>query len=277
MTHVAAIWLYPVKGCAGVSVNEADIVAGGLARDRRYMLVDEDGTFITQRTTPSLCLYRTEILPDRIAVHAPQGHNQGTLNLPLELTNAPVLPAEVWDDEVRALEHTEGSAWFSKALGKPVRLVYMPEEHLRPVDVGAKTAHSTEHFDSVSFADAYPILLTNKASLEDLNLRLASPISMTRFRPNVVVTDAMAYEEDEYREIVIGVQPFLAPKLCNRCSVTTVDPLTGERGTEPLRTLSTYRKWGGSVWFGVNLVPRRYGTLRVGDLVRPVPESSEAL
>lgn len=277
MTHVAAIWVYPVKSCAGVSVSEADIVAGGLSRDRRYMLIDPKGEFISQRSTPALCLFRTELLEQGIVVHAPPGTEIGALSLPLELTRGSKRRVHVWKDSVRAFVHPEGSSWFTQALGKPVELVYMPEYELRALEKEKASKKSGSHFDRVSFADGFPLLLTSKASLEDLNLRLADPISMTRFRPNVVVTDATPYEEDHYQELYIGMQPFVVPKLCSRCTVTTVDPRTALRGTEPLRTLSTYRKWDGAVWFGANLVPRRYGTLRVGDLLRTVPEPSGVL
>lgn len=277
MTHVAAIWVYPVKSCAGVSVSEADIVPGGLSRDRRYMLIDEKGEFVSQRSIPALCLFRTELLEQEIIVHAPPGTEIGALSLPLELTRGSKRRAHVWKDSVRALVHPDGSTWFTEALGKRVELVYMPEYELRALEGGERTNKRGGHLDSVSFADGFPLLLTNKASLEDLNLRLAEPISMTRFRPNLVVTDATPYEEDHYRELFIGLQPFVMPKLCSRCTVPTVDPRTALRGKEPLKTLSTYRKWDGAVWFGANLVPRRYGTLRVGDLVRPVPEPSAAL
>jgi uncharacterized protein YcbX len=136
----------------------------------------------------------------------------------------------------------------------------MPDEHQRPV----KPEHAGS-FDVVSFADAFPFLVISEASLSELNSRLREPIEMRRFRPNIVVTGVPAFAEDTWTELRLGALGFRAPKRCDRCSVTTVDPSTGVRGQEPLRTLATYRKQDGKVWFGMNLIHDDQGVLSIGD------------
>jgi uncharacterized protein YcbX len=127
--------------------------------------------------------------------------------------------------------------------------------------------------DVVSFADGYPFLVISEASLSDLNSRLETPLVMERFRPNIVVSGVPAYAEDTFRHVRFGEVGFRAVKRCDRCSVTTIDPETGARGKEPLRTLATYRREDGKVWFGMNLIHDAEGTLSVGDLVHETDSS----
>jgi uncharacterized protein len=169
----------------------------------------------------------------------------------------------VWNDQCAAADAGDGAArWLSAALGRPVRLVWMPDGADRRTDpdydpLGAR----------VSFADGYPALLAGEASLAALNARLAVPLPMERFRPNVVVTGEAAFGEDTWRRFHIGAVPFDAVKPCARCAVTTIDQDTAERGPEPLRTLATFRRGPSGVLFGMNVVHRGGGVLRVGDPV----------
>lgn len=265
MPRLASIHVYPIKACAGVPIDGARVVARGLEYDRRWMVVDEGGAFVTQRDLPRLALVQPTIEGATLAVSAPGVER---LVLPLEPPEGKPVRARVWRSEVEALEHASGSAWLGRALGRRLGLVYMPDGAHRPVS--ARFAGSGYE---VGFADGYPFLLVSEASLTALNQRLGTPLAMARFRPNLVVSGTEPYAEDEWTSFRIGAVAFRNVKPCDRCSVTTIDPSTGERGVEPLKTLATYRRRDGKVWFGVNLVHDSRGTLRVGSPVEMDPAS----
>jgi uncharacterized protein len=239
---LSGIFVYPIKACAGISLCRSDVVARGLAFDRRYMIVDGRGDFISQRQAPQLCLVATAFDGPNLVVST-RGRPQ--LGLPRELgvSTAELHPYRLWDDAGHALRHAEGSLWFSANQKPP-----------RPGDI-------------VSFADGYPLLLISEASLHDLNSRLAAPLEMRRFRPNLVISDCEPYAEDEFASVRIGELSFRGVKRCERCVVTTIDPDTGERDREPLRTLARYRLRDGKVWFGMNLIHDGPGRLERGDAV----------
>lgn len=228
------------------------------------MLVDSRAKFVTQRERPQLSLVEVALEADRLQLSAP---GQPPLVLPLSHESGEPRLVEVWRDRALGLLHAQGSAWFSRYLGAAHELVYMPEQHQRAVNPArAKPG------DIVSFADAYPFLLISEASLSDLNSRLETPLVMERFRPNIVVNGCPAYAEDHYARVQIGEIGFRGVKRCERCVVTTVDPSTGERGPEPLRTLAEYRTLDNKIWFGMNLIHDGLGSLRVGDVVSPISE-----
>jgi len=264
--RLSGLFVYPIKACGGIALDHADVVERGLACDRRYMLVDRTGTFITQREVPRLCLAKTAFGRDSIVVSTPGA-------APLELPRALGAEADferhvyqVWDSFGSALRHPEGSRWFSEFLNDEVSLVYMPDAERREVNPSRARPG-----DIVSFADGYPLLLISEASLADLKARLDAPLQMRRFRPNLVISECEPYAEDAFTTLQIGGVAFRAVKRCDRCVVTTVDPDTGERGKEPLRTLSQYRLFEHKVWFGMNLIHDGSGTLRVGDAVEALP------
>jgi len=260
MIRVSALYLHPVKGCAGIRVDSAEVTARGFANDRRFMIVDADGIFVTQRERPELVRVHTALGPDALDLTA---KGLPPLRLPLRHESGPRRDVRVWAHEGRAVVHAEGSAWFSAFLGNPSELVYMPDDERRPVN-----PTYARPGDIVSFADGYPLLLVSQASLDDLNARLEQPIVMERFRPNIVVEGCPPFAEDAWPAFQIADLGFRGAKRCSRCVVTTVDPATGDRGVEPLRTLATFRKQDGEIWFGMNVVPDGTGTVRVGDLVR---------
>lgn len=234
------------------------MVARGLRYDRRWMLVDENGMFFTQRKLPQLTQIHTRFEGDRVVAEAP---NQRSIVLPT--TSAERMSVQVWEDTVDALvADAATNAWFSQALGRTCRLVWMDEMSRRPVDPEYGKAT-----DEVSFADGYPLLVTNETSLADLNARMAEPLPMNRFRPNVVVTGAEAWAEDRWSRLRIGDAWFEGVKPCARCVVTTTDQETGARAKEPLRTLATFRKYRNGVYFGQNLIPINEAVIRVGDPV----------
>jgi hypothetical protein len=260
---VRALFVYPVKSCRGIALDRAEVEARGLRHDRRWMVVDGAGTFVTQRTEPRLTQIEVAIDEKRVALvlSAP---GQRALRLALAPHEGASVPVRVWRDDVEALHAGEEAVrWVSALLGAPASIVFMPDTVERPVR--SDFARAGDH---VSFADAFPLLVTTTDSLDDLNARLDRPLPMNRFRPNVVVGGCPPWEEDEWQRARIGAVPLRLPKGCDRCVVTTTDQLTGERGVEPLRTMATFRKRTDSkVYFGVNAVPDASGVIAVGDRV----------
>jgi uncharacterized protein YcbX len=255
--ELSAIHVYPIKSLRGVAVARARVLPAGLEHDRRWMLVDEDGRFVSQREDTRLALVDVELVEGgyRVTMGGP------ALVVP-QAHAGPRVRVRVWDSQVEAAVHDEGSAWFSAQLGRALRLVYMPDDVVRSVEAPGRAE------DRVSFADAFAYLLIGQASLDHLNARLSdSPLPMTRFRPNLVVTGSEPHAEDGWTRVRIGEVGFRGVKRCDRCVVTTIDPATGNKGVEPLRTLATYRREDGKVWFGAHLVAQSDGWLRVGDEV----------
>jgi len=259
---ISALYVYPIKSCRGVRVDDWPVVERGFAADRRWMIVNSAGLFVTQRELPQLCRVGTRLHSDTIELSAP---GNVPLSLPLTLEQGLSRTVRVWQDDTLGLVHAEGSAWFSRYLGAPLELVYMPDSARRAVN-----PERARPSDVVSFADGYPFLILSEASLADLNARLQHPIAMERFRPNIVVSGSEPYAEDGYQRVRLGEISFRGPKRCERCVITTLDPETGESSTEPLRTLARYRLAEQKVWFGMNLIHDQLGTLRVGDMVTKI-------
>ena len=260
--HLSSLHLYPIKSSAPLQVESALVEARGLQHDRRWMVVDAQGHFLTGRQLPRLTLVRAQPDPDGLVLQAP-GMDRLPVARPVADTT---LRVTVWKSEVHARPAgAEADRWISAFLGQPARLVHMEDGIRRPMI----DAHSLPG-DEVSFADAFPLLLISQAALEELNARLARPVSMLQFRPNLVVDGARAHAEDGWKRIRIGQVEFDVAKACTRCIFTTVDPARGERdaGGEPLRTLTTYRRTPDGVTFGQNLIPRSPGRIRVGEAVQ---------
>ena len=256
---ISRLYVHPVKGFAGIRVEAAEVTARGFRHDRRWMVVDADGMFVTQRERPEMVLVRTALSGGAIDLAAP---GLPPFRLPLRHEAGPRRDVRVWRHQGRAVAHAEGSSWISRFMGGPHELVYMPDDERRPVDPDYGRPG-----DIVSFADGYPLLLISEASLDHLNARLPAPIVMERFRPSVVVEGCSPHAEDDWMSFTVGTLPFRGVKPCSRCVVTTVDPTTGARGPEPLRTLAVYRSRDGKVWFGMNVIPDGTGAIRVGDAV----------
>lgn len=264
---LTSIHRYPVKSCRGEALSEGLVEPWGLAGDRRWMVVDESGVVISAREVNRMVLIRPEVTADGLLVTAPDLPDL-TVPTPDPGTQADV---EVWSSHLTAAPTgPEVDAWFGKALGRPARLVHLDDPTRRPTNPAF-----SEPGDRVSFADGYPLLLATEESLAALNEVVVEsaqgahdPLPMTRFRPNVVVSGAPAWAEDDWRRIRIGDAVFRAVKGCDRCVMTTIDPETGLREKEPIASLARVRRWDGKTWFGVNLVPDTPGvTIRVGDPV----------
>lgn len=261
--RVTGLTVYPIKSTAGVSLDACDVEPQGLAMDRRWMIVDEYGEFLTGREFPVLTQVRSRATTGGLAVTAP---GMESLTIPVPDSTGASRPVRVWNDQCHALASAPRvDEWFTRLLAARCHLVYMDDTGQRPVDLDYARPG-----DRVSFADGFPLLLISEASLEDLNARLSGPMSMSRFRPNVVVAGCGPFDEDRWRSIRIGEVRLHGVKRCSRCVFTTIDPESGEehpRG-EPLRTLSSYRRTDdGGVMFGRNLIPRGTGTIRLGDVV----------
>ncbi len=279
---VALVWLrsvftYPVKGCYRLDHPAATVEPWGLAGDRRWMIVEPGGGFLTQRDEPRL----TRVRP---APRAGGGLLLSTPDLPDLDVSAPsggeLVRVRVWRSEVDAAPAgAAADGWLSALLQRPVRLVYLDDPTRRAVD-----PEYGRPDDRVSFADGYPLLLANEASLDALNGWLLesgsveAPVPMTRFRPNVVIGGATAWAEDGWlgRRIRIGAVTLRAVKPCDRCVVTTTDQESGVRGHEPLRVLGQRRRFDGGLHFGLNLIPDGTGEIAVGDPVEVLDPTGSA-
>jgi uncharacterized protein YcbX len=257
---VTQLVVYPIKSCRGIALDAAVVTRRGLARDRLWMVADDTGKLLSQRNEPGLRRVTTRFEGELIVASAP---GVGDLAVPTSVAG-PRIDVEVWKYRGPVVVHEAGSAWFSAALGRRASLLHMPDDVERRLD-----PRYGRPGDAVSFADGYPVHLTTEESLADASIQAGQPLEMARFRPNVVVRGAPSpYDEDGWRRVTLGASPLRLAKRCDRCVMTTIDPASGERGPEPLRAFARYREDGGSVYFGVYLVPEAPGrAVRVGDPV----------
>ncbi len=235
MATIASLHVYPVKSCRGIDVAAARVTGTGLEWDRRWMLVDRMGTFISQRSHPLLATIGTAI--DR-GVLGLSAAGRPSFQLRDDAGGGP-RRVRIWKDQCTAIdEGDEVAGWFSGVLGDSVRLVRFDDTERRLAD--PKYAGPDR---PVAFADGYPLLLMSLASLADLNGRLSHPVPMDRFRPNVVIDGVAAYAEDAAAVFCSGRVRLQAVKPCTRCVTTTTDQRAGTRDAdgEPLRTLRGYR------------------------------------
>ncbi len=261
MFRLSALYRYPIKSSAAESLERVALDALGVVGDRRWMAVDtETGRFFTQRLLPQLGRIQARwAAPEVLRLNAP-----GMSELSLEVPASGACKVSRQTVTPRRLASAAGDAaadWMTRFLGRPTRLVHIPEARARQVDTGY-----AEPGQKVHFADGFPLLLIGQASLDDLSQRVGRPLEMLRFRPNLVVEGSAAFAEDGWKRIRIGSVEFVVAKPCSRCILTTLDPATGERNEdrEPLTTLKTYREKDGAVLFGQNLIALGQGSLEVG-------------
>ena len=265
MLKLSEIYVYPIKSLGGIRLDAANITSRGLENDRRFMLVDENGRFLSQREYPQLAIFNTQIEGDFLLITNKKDGSTLKISLQYSLNHeiTKSLNVQIWDDETLAIEVSdEASNWFTQALDIPTRIVYMHEESLRKTE----PQYSLTGEEITSFSDGYPILIIGQSSLDDLNNRLENPVNINRFRPNFVFTDGEPFEEDAWHEFTVGDVRFFGVKPCARCIMTTIDQETGEKkGKEPLLTLNRYRKVGNKILFGQNVLISQLGTVSVGD------------
>jgi len=254
---LSGLYHYPVKSLSGISLQGASLDRYGLQHDRRWMLVDRDGEFLSQRRLPRMALIGQRIAGETLILHAA---GLPELHLPLLPDSGDWFEVRIWDETCQA-QHCGAAAdqWLSEFLEQPCRLVFMPESVSRRVDPDYAAAN-----DLTAFSDGFPLMLLSDASLAELNGRLDMPLPMSRFRPNLVVSGCAPFAEDGWRRLRIGETTFRVVKPCSRCIITTIDPATAERGSEPLQTLSEYRRRGNKVYFGQNLLHDGNGRLALG-------------
>lgn len=260
---LTGIAVYPLKSGAGIDLDAREVERCGLRGDRRWMVIDAGGVCVTARERPQLVRMRARITGIGLRLEL-----DGREPLSVQYSDAGSRAARVWiwGQACNALDAGDTAAhWISDAIDKPVRLVAMDDRARRRHDPDCTLPE-----DEVSFADCYPVLAIGRSSLDDLNTRTPAPVSMRRFRPNLVVSGGAPYAEDDWRRIRIGSVEFEGVENCERCELPTVDPDTGapDPKREPMRTLARYRRRDtGGVFLGQNLVPRSAGTVRVGDRV----------
>ena len=265
--RVAAIHVYPLKSCRAHSLQEAAVEPWGLAGDRRWMIVDDEGRFVTQREEPLLATIEVEVKAEGLELR----RGDRLLSVATPGPEAPRRKVTVWRSTVSV---PLAAVSLEELIGRDLRLAYMDDPTIRAVNPEYGRPE-----DRVSFADGYPLLLVTMASLADLNARMPAPLPMDRFRPNLVIDGAPAWAEDLWRRIRIGDTVLRIVKPCARCVITTTDQQTGARGGaggEPLRTLAKFRRRGTDVFFAQNLLPDAVGTIRVGDAVEVLDQAVSA-
>jgi uncharacterized protein YcbX len=264
--QLSQLFVHPMKSSRGIDSREAEVTLRGLKHDREWLLATPDGQFITGREQPLLVRVEITPRPDGAEFRAP-----GRTSLQVRHSDfAAGIEATVWSDRFAAWHgDSAADAWFSAYLGQPCRLLWLGEQSARP----QKDARP----GTLSFADGYPFLLINRASLGDLNSQLASPVTTRHFRPNLVVDADFPWEEDEWKRIRIGEIEFEAIKPCTRCLFTTVEPDSGipAASGEPMQTLMRLRQRPEGICFGINLVALNAGTLHVGDPVEVLESALE--
>lgn len=261
--QISELNIYPVKSLRGISVKEAEALEKGFRYDRRWMLTDTNGKFISQREVPELALINTAIIGESLVITS----SESSIMVPLDSHHysGPREKVQVWDDTVDAqVVGKNFNEWFSDVLHRQVWFCFQHESKKREVEkkYGADS--------QVSFADGYPYLFATEASLASLNQKLENGVPMNRFRPNMVVAGSSAFAEDDWRRLAIGEAVFHCLKPCGRCQIITIDQATAEPGKEPLKTLASFRKNEAKVLFGMNAVAERQGLVRVGDVVTPL-------
>jgi uncharacterized protein YcbX len=257
MLAVSQLFIYPVKSLGGIALDVATVTDRGLQHDRRWLLIDDQHRFLTQREHPVMALFKLSITPTGIGVD----FKGDPFTIPFQPQTNTTHQVQIWNDTcIATVVSEEADNWFSERMGFPCQLVYMPDNTHRKVE-----APYAKNNEIVSFADGYPFLIIGQASLDELNGRLEKPVPMNRFRPNIVFTGGTPYQEDNMQHFVIGDIHFYGVKPCGRCIMTTIDQQTATKGQEPLRTLASYRTAHKKVLFGQNLLHTGQGLIRTGD------------
>lgn len=259
---LSQIIIYPVKGLAGISLQESTLCKTGFLYDRNWMLVDEKFQFISQRSHAKLALIRPTIIGSRIYLTYKQSSISFEVNEQIDRS----FKVNVWEDLPIAFTVSHPiNKWFSDILKQPVQLVKLKPETRFLSDMYSSILRE------VAFSDAFPFLLISEASLQFLNQKLETPVPMNRFRPNLVMSGGEPHDEDNFKQFSIGEISFVGAKPCARCVVTTINQETATQGKEPLKTLATYRTQNNAILFGMNVFSlNKNGTIRLGDPLVPL-------
>ncbi len=271
---LSEIWIYPVKSLGGIQLKEAIAEEKGLKYDRRWMIIDENNRFLSQRELPEMALIQVGIemeggeLHSLIFYHKLKRIAPYVLKKPTEKkADSVTLTTTIWDDTVLAHTlNTEVDEWLSNRLSIKCQLVYMPEVVKRNVD----PRYAILGNEITSFSDAYPYLILGNASMELLNSKLENKILPNRFRANLIFEGGYAHDEDAWEKIKIGNASFDGVKLCARCQVPTIEQETAQKGKEPTKTLANYRSKNNKIYFGQNLLISTCGRVKVGDPIKVI-------
>ena len=265
MYTISQLLIYPIKSLGGFAVNSAQLTDRGLQYDRRWMLVDKNNNFLTQREHPIMCMLQTIIENDELVIFH-KNNIEDKIAVPLHPSAATIIKVNVWDDECDAQYVSEqADHWFTQKLLMDCRLVYMPETEKRKVE-----ANYANNNEITAFSDGYPLMMIGQASLDDLNSRLPEPLPMDRFRPNIVFTGGNPFDEDSMEHLLINDINLFGVKLCSRCVLTTINQTNMQKGKEPLKTLAGYRQKNNKIYFGQNLLFKQTGKMAVGDFINVV-------
>jgi uncharacterized protein len=262
MLQVSQLYIYPIKSVGGYPKQTVELVNTGFKYDRRWMLVDEQNIFLTQRILPQMALLQTAETENGIRVSLKKDPTQ-SITIPFNNETVVQIRATIWGDVCDVLEATgEINDWFSKMLQLNCRLVHMPDDTKRYVD-----KRFALHDEITSFSDGYPILMIEERTLHNLNEKLTEALPFNRFRPNLVITGGHPHIEDEMASFEINGINFLGVKPCSRCIITTINQHTAQKGIEPLKTLAGYRMKNNNIYFGQNVLHQQNGPISVGDTI----------
>lgn len=261
---LSQIFIYPVKSLGGISLKESEVSDRGLKYDRRWMIVDLNGNFITQRVKPEMALITTDISNDKIILRHKITSEQ--IEYGINETSSKKIKVKVWNDEVDVVHvNSNVDEWLSINLNMRCKLVFMRDDSIRLVD-----NNFARNNEITSLSDGFPFLLIGQSSLDDLNAKLKNKIGFERFRPNLVFSGGDPFEEDNWKSFDINEIKFYPVKPCSRCVIITTNQNTAERDDEPLKVLSEYRKVNNKVMFGQNVLHEGSGLLKVGDEIQNI-------
>jgi uncharacterized protein len=264
MLTISQLFIFPVKSLSGISVSTSEVTNRGLKFDRRWMIVDKNNQFLTLREYPKMALLDVEITEEGLTIKSRE-NSEIPLKIPFITKTNTLENVTIWNATVQAKPvKNEADMWLSYMLDGDCKLVYMPDESMRPVDT-TSGYHPKGKF--TSFSDAYPFLLLGEASMEDLNARSEKQFSIQRFRPNIVFSGGSSYQEDNFENFTINNVNFTGLENCARCKIPNVNPETGilDADNEPLKTLSKYRLRNKNLEFGRNIVHDGTGIISIGD------------
>jgi uncharacterized protein YcbX len=269
MLKISELYIYPIKSLGGVQVNTAVLTDRGFQYDRRWMLVDEQNRFLSQRERAKMALLKVNILSDGLKITNKITGSE--IIIPFTPETEEFVDVVIWDDTCTGqFVSKKADKWFTNVLNINCRLVYMPDKSERQTDLRYTPANSF-----TSFSDAYPFMIIGQSSLDDLNSKLDSPVPIDRFRPNIVFTGGDAYEEDTMDRLVINHIIFHGVKLCARCNIPTINQDDATNSKEPSKTLATYRFKNNNVYLGQNLISEELGSISVGDQISVLTTHTE--
>ena len=257
--YVSSIHIYPVKGLAGIEVDSARAENEGLENDRKLMLVDKTGRFLSQREHAKMTLFKCDIKNSDLEI----SYDNDSISINLNQDLESLRPVSVWNSKLKSRVYPDKvNNWFSEHLDQEAFLVRLDPAHAR-----YKRLFTKPYKTNVSFADGYPFLILSEASMELLNSKLDKKLLIDRFRANIILKGGEPHFEDEIEEFKIGSAEFKNINPCARCIVTTIDQQTASKTPEPLKTLAKYRKWNNNIYFGMNSICTRDGIINTDEQV----------